>query len=134
MSLGTGKELARNWQELARKRAEDGRFVGVASFFEATLAKNAQKRQMFGLQGPKRCSEGPRATEKGPGGVPERPKGPLGGSRGSPGGQKGQNVLFLGSHFGLKMGHNPLKANLEIIKKQLRFIIFLAYGGPRGRL
>ncbi len=32
------------------------------------------------------------------------------------------------------MGHNLLKADLQIIKKQLVFIVFLASGGSRGRL
>ena len=41
-------------------------------------------------------------------------------------------MLFLGSHFGPKTDQNPLKADLQIIKKQLVFIVFLASGGPRG--
>ncbi len=100
--------------------------------FETNLAKRTEKAttnrsrgSKIALGGLKRGLAGTLSLQKGLWGGQEPPP---------PGGQKGENVLFLGSLFGSKMGHNPLKSDLEISKKQLVFILFLASGGPRGRL
>ena len=111
---GTGEELAgtgRNWQESGQNLLRRRLIYRKGVVFETNLAKSDDKS----VSRVQNCA---RRAQKGPGGDPEPPKRAFGGARSPPGGQKGEKVLFLGSLFGSKMGHNPLKSDLEITKKQ----------------
>ncbi len=97
--------------------------------FETNLAKRTEKATTNRSRGSKIALGG---LKRGLAGTLSLQKGPWGGARSPLGGQKGENVLFLRSLLGSKMGHNPLKSDLEIIKKHVVFMLFLASGGPRG--